>query len=145
MKEHKAEKRFTDINTAVQQYFLVTGRQLEPLPPKPVLYDFYVPSEDRHNRELAFITLSMTVIGAFCGVVISMSYNYNYVHLHWKRFGRQVENVRNGKHFIKKYNEYHQIVHEISHMSDLHIDSSFHKQSIKELRNESILQEVNQQ
>ena len=71
MKEHKAEKRFTDINTAVQQYFLVTGRQSEPLPPKPVLYDFYVPSEDRHNRELAFITLSMTVIGAFCGVIIS--------------------------------------------------------------------------
>ena len=35
-KEHKAEKRFTDLNSAMQQYFLVTGRQLEPLPPKPV-------------------------------------------------------------------------------------------------------------
>ena len=43
----------------MQQYFLVTGRLLEPLPPKPVLSDFYVPSEDHHNRELAFITLSM--------------------------------------------------------------------------------------
>ena len=30
MKEHKAEKRFADINAAMQQYFLVTGRQLEP-------------------------------------------------------------------------------------------------------------------
>ena len=49
-KEHKAEKRFTD---------------LEPLPPKPVLSDFYVPSEDHHNLELAFITLSMVGIGAF--------------------------------------------------------------------------------
>ena len=39
----------------MQQYFLVTGRQLEPLPPRPVLCDFYVPSEDHHNRELAFI------------------------------------------------------------------------------------------
>ena len=29
-----------------------------------------------------------------------------------------------------KYNEYHQVVHEINHMSDLHVDSSF-KQSMK--------------
>ena len=66
MKEHKAEKRFIDLNSAMQQYFLVTGRHLEPLPPKPVLSDFYVPSEDHHNGELAFIiTLSMVGIGAF--------------------------------------------------------------------------------
>ena len=65
IKERKAEKRFTDLNSAMQQYFLVTGTQLEPLPPKPVLSDFYVPSEDHHNRELAFITLSMVGIGAF--------------------------------------------------------------------------------
>ena len=32
-KEHKAEKRFTDLNAAMRQYFLVTGRRLEPLPP----------------------------------------------------------------------------------------------------------------
>ena len=60
VKEHKAEKRFTDLNSAVQQYFLVTGRQLEPLPPKPVPSDFHVPSEDHHNRELAFITLPIS-------------------------------------------------------------------------------------
>ena len=64
-KEHKAETRFIDLNSAMQQYFIVTGRQLEPLPPKPVLSDFYVPSEDHHNRELVFITLSMVGIGAF--------------------------------------------------------------------------------
>ena len=64
-KEHKAEKRFMDFNSAMQQYFIVTGRQLEPLPPKPVLSDFYVPSEDHHSHELAFITLSMVGIGAF--------------------------------------------------------------------------------
>ena len=61
-KEHKAEKRFMDLNSTMQQYFIVIGRQLEPLPPKPVLSDFYVPSEDHHNRELAFITLSMVGI-----------------------------------------------------------------------------------
>ena len=25
---------------------------------------------------------------------------------------------------LRKYNEYHQVVHEIDHMSDLHVDSS---------------------
>ena len=65
VKERKAEKRFTDLNSAMQGYFIVTGRQLEPLPPKPILSDFYVPSEDHHNRELVFITLSMMGIGAF--------------------------------------------------------------------------------
>ena len=63
--EHKAEKRFTDLNSTMQQYYIVTGRQLEPLPSKPVLSDFYVPSEDHRNRELAFIALSMVGIGAF--------------------------------------------------------------------------------
>ena len=32
---------------------------------------------------------------------------------------------------LRKYNEYHQLVHEIDHMFDLHVDSSFHKQSMK--------------
>ena len=32
---------------------------------------------------------------------------------------------------LKKYNDYHQIVHEIDHMSDLHVDSSFYKQLMK--------------
>ena len=32
---------------------------------------------------------------------------------------------------LKKYNDYHQVVHEIDHMSDLHVDSSSYKQSMK--------------
>ena len=32
---------------------------------------------------------------------------------------------------LKKYNEYRQIVDEIDHMSDLHVDSSFYKRSMK--------------
>ena len=32
---------------------------------------------------------------------------------------------------LRKYNEYHHVVNEIDHMSDLHVDSSFHKQSMK--------------
>ena len=65
MKEHKAVKRSADLNSAMQQYFIVTGRRLEPLPPKPVLSDFYMSSEDHHNQELVFITLSMVGIGTF--------------------------------------------------------------------------------
>ena len=34
-------------------------------------------------------------------------------------------------YLLRKYNEYHQVVHEIDHMSDLHADSSFYKQSVK--------------
>ena len=30
----------------------------------------------------------------------------------------------------KKHNEYHQLVHEIDHISDLHLDGSFHKRSM---------------
>ena len=32
---------------------------------------------------------------------------------------------------LRKYNEYHQVVNEIDHMSDLHLDSSFYKRSLK--------------
>ena len=32
---------------------------------------------------------------------------------------------------LRKYNEYHQMVHEIDHMSHLHVDSSFYKQLMK--------------
>ena len=32
---------------------------------------------------------------------------------------------------LRKYNDYRQVVHEINHMSDLHVDSSFYKQSMK--------------
>ena len=38
----------------------------------------------------------------------------------------EVENVS-----LRKYNEYHQVVNEIDLMSDLHVDSSFYKRSIK--------------
>ena len=32
---------------------------------------------------------------------------------------------------LREYNEYHQVVHEIDHMSDLHLDSSFYRRSMK--------------
>ena len=32
---------------------------------------------------------------------------------------------------LRKYNEYHEVVNEIDHTSDLHVDSSFYKPSMK--------------
>ena len=32
---------------------------------------------------------------------------------------------------LREYNEYHQVIHEINHMSDLHLDSSFYRRSMK--------------
>ena len=41
---------------------------------------------------------------------------------------------------LRKYNDYHQVVHEIDHMSDLHVDSSFYKQSMKVHNNHKIME-----
>ena len=61
--ERRAEAKFTELNDAMQKYHEVFGKELNPLPPKPVLSDFYHPSENQHFREIAFITLSMVMIG----------------------------------------------------------------------------------
>ena len=131
-KEHKAEKRFMDLNSAMQQYFIVTGRQLEPLPPKPVLSNFYVPSEDHHNHELVFITLSMVGIGAFLWYSDKSNISYNYMSIYiGNDLEDRLEALETENASLKKYNEYQQIVDEIDHTSDLHLDSSFHKKSMK--------------
>ena len=44
---------------------------------------------------------------------------------------------------LRKYNEYHQVVHEIDHMSDLHVDSRFYKQSMKIDNNHKIKEWIN--
>ena len=44
---------------------------------------------------------------------------------------------------IKKYSDYHQMVHEIDHMSDLHVDSSFYKESMKIENNHKIKEWIN--
>ena len=47
----------------MREYYGVFGKHLEPLPREPILSDFYTPSDGQHERELAFITLSMLGIG----------------------------------------------------------------------------------
>ena len=43
---------------------------------------------------------------------------------------------------LRRYNDYHQVVHEIDHMSDLHVDSSFNKQSMKINNNHKIKKRI---
>ena len=63
LKEKKSEQRFNELDDVMREYYETFKKQLDPLPSKPVLSDFYRPSEDQHYRELAFITVGMAVIG----------------------------------------------------------------------------------
>ena len=47
----------------MREYHEVFGYELSPLPREPVLSDFYTPSNEQHDRELAFIALSIIGIG----------------------------------------------------------------------------------
>ena len=61
--EEKEETKFTELNDAMREYHEVFGHELPPLPQKPVLNDFYTPTDEQHYRELGFIALSMIGIG----------------------------------------------------------------------------------
>ena len=61
--ERKVETKYTELNDAMREYHEVFGHELPPLSQEPVLSDFYTPSEEQHDRELAFIILSTIGIG----------------------------------------------------------------------------------
>ena len=60
-----------------------------------------------------------------------MSYNYNISIYIGNDFEDRLKILEMEYYLLRKYNEYHQVVHEIDHMSDSHVDSSFYKQSVK--------------
>ena len=62
-KEHHAEQTFDDVDQAMKQYYYITGKQLDPLPPEPKLSDYYAPSSDQQNREMLFIVAGMAATG----------------------------------------------------------------------------------
>ena len=62
-KKHHAEQIFDDVDQAMKQYYYITGKQLDPLPPEPKLSDYYAPSSDQQNRELLFIVAGMAATG----------------------------------------------------------------------------------
>ena len=60
----------------------------------------------------------------------NISYNYMSIYIRNNLEDRlEVSKAANAS--LRKYNEYQQIVDEIDHTSDLHLDSSFHKKSMK--------------
>ena len=58
-----AEQTFSDLGVAMQQYHEVTGHQLSPLRDPPKLSDFYNPSRQQKDGEIAFIIGGMALIG----------------------------------------------------------------------------------
>ena len=61
--ERASETKFTELNDVMREYHEVFGHELPPLPREPVLSDYYTPSNEQHDRELAFVALSMIGIG----------------------------------------------------------------------------------
>ena len=51
------------IDDAMRKYHEVFRHELPPLPREPVLRNYYTPSDEQHDRELAFVPLSMIGIG----------------------------------------------------------------------------------
>ena len=46
-KENHAMDEFDNVDQAMKNYYYITGKQLEDLPPKPTLSDFYIPSDEK--------------------------------------------------------------------------------------------------
>ena len=62
-KEHHAVQTFDNVDQAMKQYYYIIDKDLSGLPPKPTLSNFYTPSEDQKNREIAFVVGGMALTG----------------------------------------------------------------------------------
>jgi hypothetical protein len=62
-RQGRAVKNFQDVDAAMQEYSLVTGKKIDPLDREPTLTDFYTPSEAQKDREITFIVLGMGLTG----------------------------------------------------------------------------------
>ena len=62
-RQNHAVQTFHDVDQAMQEYYLVTGKSLNPIGSEPQLSDFYTPSDDQKNREYLFIILGMATTG----------------------------------------------------------------------------------
>ena len=61
--QNHAVQTFRDVDTAMCEYFQVTGKPLDPLGSEPVLSDFYTLSISQKVREITFIILGMAATG----------------------------------------------------------------------------------
>jgi len=62
-RQNHAVRTFRDVDTAIREYSQIFGKQPDPLEPEPQLSDFYTPSGDQKDREIAFITLGLLATG----------------------------------------------------------------------------------
>ena len=62
-RQSHAVQTFRDVDAAMHEYSLVTGNQLDPLGQEPQLSDYYAPSSDQKDREIAFIVAGMAATG----------------------------------------------------------------------------------
>ena len=53
-----AVRTFRDVDEAIRQYNLISG-PLEPIEPEPKLSDFYLPSPEQRDREIAFVVMGL--------------------------------------------------------------------------------------
>ena len=58
-----AVQTFCDVDMAIHEYAWVTGHKLYSLGSEPQLSDFYTPSGDQKNREIAFVVAGMPASG----------------------------------------------------------------------------------
>lgn len=58
-----AVRTFGDVDSAIREYAQATGNTLDPIGPEPQLSDYYSPSDDQKDREVAFIVLGMAATG----------------------------------------------------------------------------------
>ena len=62
-KKHHAVQTFDDVDQAMKQYYYITGKSLDPIPPEPKLIDFYTPSSNQQDKQIVFIVLGMATTG----------------------------------------------------------------------------------
>jgi hypothetical protein len=58
-----AVQTFKDVDEAMHEYAEVTGKSLNPLGLEPQLSDYYTPSDDQKDHEIAFVVLGMAATG----------------------------------------------------------------------------------
>ena len=62
-RERHAEHTFSEVDDAMEAYYIATEKKLPPLRSKPVLSDFYHPSDQQKNNEILFIISSLGLMG----------------------------------------------------------------------------------
>lgn len=62
-RQNHSVQTFRDVDAAIREYAQVTGQNLNPMGPEPQLSDFYTPSNEQKDREIAFVLLGMAATG----------------------------------------------------------------------------------